>query len=157
LARAAFLAGSWDAMLIIDDDLVMPRNTYERLKAMDKPVAMALTVQRQDPHHWSAHLESETDGYRSISRFPELAHAAWGQQIQVVGCGHNPTLIKREVIDQIPFEQRGQHGTDRYFAYDCVNKGIEMWCDCSLIVGHHNRRTIWYPSIDPYHFRGENI
>lgn len=155
LARKTFLAGPWDSMLIIDDDLIVPQDTYARLQNLASPVAYALTVRRNHPRFWSAVLEH--DSYSTLDQYTRSARELWGQVVNVVGCGHNPTLIWRSVIERFPFEQRGKHGTDRYFAEDCYRNDIRMACDTSIIVGHVEGDTVYYPSIDPFPVREEKL
>lgn len=150
LARTLFLAGPWDAMVVIDDDLVVPKNTLDKLLSHRNPVVMGLTVRRTDPHLWSAVIQSNgIEDYVTLDMKPALAHQWWGKTIEVKGCGHNPTLIRREVLEVIPFRREpGIHGADRFFALDCNRAQIPIWCDTSLMVGHFDGETVHYPKVE---------
>jgi hypothetical protein len=156
LARDQFLAGPWDAMLVIDDDLILPPDSYARLRKHHVQVVMGMTVRRTPDHHWSVVISSDDgiNGYVTLDQDPDLARDVWGRTIQVWGCGHNPTLIQREVIEKIPFRREpGEHGADRFFAFDCNQARIPIFCDTSLIVGHHDGNDWYVPDIESFHFR----
>lgn len=156
LARAMCLAGPYTALLVIDDDLVLPIDFMSHLTD-EFPVLMGLTVRRTKPHLWSAVIRAQgITHYTTLDQDVDLMTEVWGQRLKVVGCGHNPTLIRRDVLERIPFRREpGEHGADRYFAWDCQRAGIELWCDTGLVVGHCTGSEIVYPCPAPPYYRIE--
>lgn len=150
LAQQLALAGGYDALLLIDDDQVIPDDAYTSLIALDSDVAWGLTVWRNAPHSWSAIVEAEGDDHCvPLDTRPELARAVWGGPVDVVGCGNFCTLIRRRALEATPFERRGRHGCDWYFAQDCVRHGFTLRADTGLHVGHIDGERILWPVMEP--------
>ena len=64
---------------------------------------------------------------------------------EVDGCGMHFTMIRRDVLEAIPFRTRDQMiANDWYFAIDAREKGFSQAHDCSVVCGHiHGYRTLW--------------
>ena len=78
--------------------------------------------------------------------------SAWGQSVAVQGVGTGCVLIRRDVVERIPFTRRGVHGFDYYFAVDCVKAGITQRMDTSILCGHidPDNACIWWPTAEGY-------
>lgn len=150
--RDALLCSSFDAMLHIDDDTIVPPDVLTKLLALDSPVAYGLYCWRNAPHWWNIlHTidEHRPDIYGMHSGDMQRA---WGKSFEVAGVGTGCVLIRRAVLAHIPFRLLERYGYDYAFAMDCVSNGIRQMVDTSVICGHvdpeHNR--IYWPTPDGY-------
>lgn len=153
-ARALALQGGYDALLLLDDDQIVPSDTIPRLIAAGGDVAYGLTVWRNVPHSWSAlsHLAHETD--MITGDCDDTVRAQWwGNVVDVQGCGTFCTLIKRHVLEALPFERRGAHCFDFYLSQDCIKHGFRQRCDLGLIVGHVTDNGVLWPTAIGYELR----
>jgi hypothetical protein len=147
-ARRLCLDGSYDALLCIEDDQIVPPNALKRLDALQADIAYAHTVTRAMPHHWAATIVcGPADGdYVSYDMKPEAMREAWGKVVPVIGCGLYCTLIRRHVLEALDFELRGSRCCDFYFAYDAERAGFTQLYDTRLLCGHVMSETqVVYP------------
>ncbi len=135
-ARRIALAESYDALMFVDDDQVVPLDAYQRLAALNVDVAYGLTVWRNAPHAWSAVLAADGDDHITTVDMAGLTAQLWGQVIDVHGCGFFCTLFRRHVLEQVVFERRGRHCADWYFDQDCDRLGFSRKADLSVVCGH---------------------
>jgi hypothetical protein len=67
----------YDAMLCLEDDIIVPRDTLTRLLACDADIAYGLTCWRHGTPVWSARVEEEGQPLgRVLSETPERARSA---------------------------------------------------------------------------------
>jgi hypothetical protein len=158
--RQLLLASDYDYLLFVEDDMVVPQDTIQRLLDCDADVAYGLYVFRREPYLWSAYSvinEEQMVGY-PLNAVPEAAAAAWGRVVDVDGVGFGCTLIKRRVLEQIAFrvgwDEPHPGGevshSDFYFAVDCLRADFTQRCNTSLLCGHiHplNEKGKYDPSI----------
>lgn len=134
-AQAVFLAGTWDAMLCVEHDMIIPPDALERLTAVEADIAYGLYVMRHD-QRWSAALRVWERSWLSYSNQPPKARAAWNQVIDVQGIGQGCTLIKRHVLEAAPFRHLKGTSCDWSLALDAKTHGFTQRADCGLICGH---------------------
>lgn len=149
--RQLMLDGSFDAMLQVDDDMLIPSDTLLKLAALDVPVAYGLYVWRNEPHHWNI-VPDITEDKLTFYTQAEMA-AIWGKVVPVAGVGTGCVLIRRDAIERIPFVRRGVFAHDYYFAVDCLKAGIQQVCDTSVICGHVEDELVYWPTIEGYETR----
>jgi hypothetical protein len=149
-ARAVFLAGDYDALLCLEDDIIVPRDTLTRLLACDADIAYGLTCWRHGTPVWSARVDEEGQPLgRVLSETPERARALAGQVIDVVGVGMACTLIRRHVVGWLEFRLDEQQPVccDWWLAHDARALGFSQRADLGLICGHitptPTPRIIW--------------
>lgn len=138
-ARATFLAGEWDVFIALEDDMIVPRDTFPRLLAVlegGADIAYALYSWRLHPHKWSAYRAVEELSAVSLWEDQAAARAAWGSVIDVAGLGLGCTAIRREVLEAISFQKRGVACADWYLAVDAQARGFVQRCDLGLVCGH---------------------
>jgi hypothetical protein len=155
LARDVFLRGGWSHMLTLEDDMVIPPDTLDRLLAAEAPVAYSLycwRYGRNRDHLWSPYVRVFEDQGCSWSDDQPQTIARWareGRVIDVAGLGLGCTLIRRDVLERIPFRLPADApaANDWYFAYDCVQAKIRQVCDLGVVCGHiradPSLRVIW--------------
>ena len=157
-ARNWFLSTEADLFVSIEDDMVVPPDTLERLIGVlnaGANIAYGLYAWRHNLPNpdWNAHLAIARPGV-SLRRFPKYATECWGSTIDVAGLGLGCTAIKREVLEQIRFERRGPEGCDFYFALDAIQAGFIQRCDLGLICGHYlvyeGKPAIVYPALNEF-------
>lgn len=158
-ARALFLAGAWDAMLTLEDDMVVPPDAIGRLAQCledGADVAYSLYCWRYGPpHKWSAYRYVWPDSGESWSNAQPQTAAGWltaGAVVPVQGLGLGCTLIRRRVLERLPFRLGdGGAANDWYFAVDCQAAGYAAVCDFGVVCGHirldPSARVIW-PEVD---------
>lgn len=135
--RDILLAGDYDAMLTVEDDMIVPADAAQRLWATGADVAYGLYVWRRDRNHlWSAYTELTEDHGTSLSQDYDAAREAWGKVIEVQGIGNGCTLIRRHVLERINFEHRGNACCDWYLALDARYAGFRQVCDTAVVCGH---------------------
>jgi hypothetical protein len=159
IGRQMALDGGYDAMLCIEDDQIVPPDALRKLVACDADIAYGLTVTRREPHLWAATIVcGPNDGdYESYDMRPDAMRAAWGRVVPVIGCGLYCTLIRRHVLEALPFELRGSRCCDFYHAYDAYRAGYTQLCDTTITCGHvmEDGRVV-YPDVDS-RFRYEEM
>lgn len=161
--REKFLSGSWDALLTVEDDMYLPPDALARLVDCESDVAYGLYVWRYESQHWlSAHpkLREDPDSgefqFWSISHAPDMTRKLWGQRVKVEGLGLGCTLIRRHVMNAIPFRQVSDGAcADTYFAIDCQAAGFTQVCDTGAICGHRRSdgRIVWPDINEPELYR----
>lgn len=154
--RSLFLAGDYDAMLTIEYDNIVPPDALQRLAKVDADIAYGLYCGRQN-HQWLAFWRLFDNSGITYSKDAPTVQAAWGNIIETCGVGFGCTLIRRHVLEAIPFRIVNGHpcANDWHFALDCINAGFVQKHDCAVIVGHIVSRTplsiVWPTSEYPFH------
>jgi len=139
--RALCLAG-WDALLCIENDILPPRNTLQRLAAVEADVIYGLYCYRAPGHTWNISRNGA-----HLSAHPELARLAWGKVGEAEGYGLGCTLIHQRVLEQIEFrlvEGDSLH-CDSHFADDVKAAGFRQAADLGVCCGHivNHYRIVW--------------
>ncbi|MGB3905738.1 MAG: hypothetical protein WBB22_12515 [Anaerolineae bacterium] len=154
-ARWLALQGDYDAILMVESDVIVPPETLKKLAAVEASVAYGLVVHTHGWPTWNASVELNDKMAVPISLFPDQARAAWGNVVEVAGVGSSCVLIHWDVLDRVKFWRKDtpefQRSCDWYFSEDCVKEGIEQKCDTTVICGHIELdlmpRVLW-PSIE---------
>ena len=140
--RRAFLDGSYDQMLVIENDMIPPPDTLEKLTACNADLAYGLYCFRHGdkPSYWQMNAYRYVENKRTypdqpISLFPKALRQAWGKVIPVSGGALGCVLIKRSVLEAIDF-RGGDTWCDHYFTLDAWRGGYDMKCDMSVTCGH---------------------
>ncbi len=145
VVRQALERDDWDYLWFIDDDIIPPLGTIQRLVEAGKDIIAA-------PYHalqwasegvprlsWAVTQRNDDGSPKKVSLGEELT--------QVHGCGMGCTLIHRPVFESIkspwfeyktdyttiPYERQGE---DFDFCNKARDAGFEVWCDPSVVCGH---------------------
>lgn len=149
--REAFLAGSWTHFFAVEHDMIVPVDALEKLMALDVDIAYGLYALRHGDLNWSAHTLIEHDRGMSLSKDRFRARQAWGGAIEIAGVGLGCTLIKRHVLEALPFHHwKGVH-CDWALANDAQEQGYSQAVDTSVVCGHMGilpRPVIYWPDIN---------
>jgi len=143
-----------DWILFLDDDMVVPNDLYERLRAHDKDITGVLYWQRGGAYHpVILKRTSGVDGhynYEFMGDFPR-------NQLAKVDCiGGGCMLIRTDIFAKMIqpyFWVDGIVGTDIYFCHRAFEAGIDVYCDTTIELGHMNLPTVITEKTIPQHRR----
>jgi hypothetical protein len=141
MAREMCLNGPYDALLTVEHDMVIPLHAVQALCDTPAPVVYGTYLLRHGEPVLNAWRYEGTAGLgMSLGRpqyaveFRKLREAGVGR---VSGCGFGCTLIRREVLEAIPFRADAfGHAPDMPFAIDCVHKDILQLARFDVRCGH---------------------
>ena len=152
--REAFLAGRYDAMLVIESDIIPPRETIEKLAALQADLAYgvyrfrvtnAVNIFERYPE---VNGEPARNPGESLTNRPYLLRRAVELgKIPCSGAGLGCVLIRRKVLEKIEFrrEKPDWSHCDTWFTKDVLRAGFSMMADMSVICGHKNEagQVLW--------------
>lgn len=149
--REAFLRGPHDAMLVIESDIVPPRDTLLRLAALEADVAYGVYPSRSSGNvnvlelYYGGKPRARNIGEPLTCRDGHLWRAALAKGI--VGCsggGLGVLLIHRKVLEAVPFEAC-EGWCDNKWTNDVYQAGFTMVADTGVLCGHVCRdgETLW--------------
>jgi hypothetical protein len=131
-ARRHFLAANYDAMLIVESDIIPPADALTKLVSLDADVAGGLYVMRHGAPVANAFVHvPEQDSPGTYMLKAELD----GVQ-KTNGVCMGITLIHRHVIEAVPFKMHDTAAPDWAFMTDCNAAGYVTLCDTSIRCGH---------------------
>lgn len=154
--RETFLQGRYDAMLVIESDIIPPPDTLTRLAALDADVAYGAYMFRRSRqinlyHHYG-------EGARNPGEPLTVMPGGWEQAkrqgvVRVSGAGLGCVLIKRRVLEAIDFrtlspEMSPRVHCDSWFTTDVYAAGFQQWADVRVACGHKDTdgTILWPPS-----------
>lgn len=152
--REVFLAGRYDAMLVIESDIIPPVDTIKKLMALNADIAYGVyrfrvsnVVNIFERYHPGARNIGE-----SLSIHPHKLYRAVQKGITPCsGAGLGCILIRRHVLEAIEFRRNAPYTVhcDTWFTIDTYRAGYSMMADMSVICGHKNEfgEILWpeYP------------
>lgn len=146
--RETFLAGRYDAMLVIESDIIVPPDTLRRLAALDADVAYGVYRFRHSGiiNILERYAGTPRNEGESLSIRPEkLAEALLRGYVPCSGGGLGCALIQRHVLEAIPFRHEDTAHCDTYFNRDVMHAGFGQRADMGLICGHKEETgaVIW--------------
>jgi hypothetical protein len=161
--RSIFLAGPYDALLTIEDDIIVPSNAIAALTAINADIVYGLYVWRSAGHRWNATTELNERGGVSISQSnPQGARELLqsGGVGLVAGMGNGCTLLQRRVIEAIPFrvDHRNRAAQDWCMARDAAERGFRQVCHYGVVCGHVEIKSqfrVFWPDAGPELYREE--
>jgi hypothetical protein len=128
----------------------VPPHAIQSLVDAGADIAYGLYVWRHNLRRWSAYTELDLFGGYSLSLFHERARGAWGQVVDVAGLGMGCTLIRRNVLEALPFRLYEGEADDwvvkeygdrvRFLGGDPHRPQKNMFCDdwmLALDAAHH--------------------
>ena len=139
-ARERTLAGGYDALLTVEHDMVLPPDAVERLWAVDADVVYGVYLLRHGSNVVNALEASQGRNIgMSLTFAPRLlAKAQRADVVEVSGVGFGCTLMRRAVLEHIPFRPDGEDGQapDIPFATDCLRAGVRQMAHFGVQCGH---------------------
>lgn len=134
-----------DYLFFIDDDVIPPMDTIERLYNHKKDIVAGLYFSRREPYYPQIFHKTKVKGKEQSGRYDAFFDIPENQLIEVDACGFGCTLIKKEVFDKLktPFfhfipggEENLQKSEDYYFCEKAAEAGYKIYCDTSIICKH---------------------
>lgn len=149
--RCAFLAGPYEAMLVIESDIIPPSDTLMRLASLQADVAYGHYVFRcagQVSNIFERYPGTPRNEGESLSVWPTKYRAAKRQGvIACSGAGLGCALIQRSVLEQFDFRHPADDGgcCDTWFNRDVLRAGMLQRADLNLVCGHKDvdGRVLW--------------
>lgn len=142
--REAFLKGRYDALLVIEHDIIAPKDTLKRLWALEADLAYGVYYFRGGSpvlnifrrfYPWPETARNIGD---SLSLHPDLLRKAVKDGVvECSGAGLGCVLIQRRVIEETPFVAPVDPGYfDTEWLYAVHGKGYKMMADMRVVCGH---------------------
>lgn len=146
--RDVFLAGKWSHMLCLETDMIVPKDSIQKLLALDTDIAYALYCFRHlGNKKWNAARSVTVESWHSFSDEPDYSRNMWGSQVATAGLGMGCTLIRRSVLETLAFRYWPGVSCDWALACDAQQHGFTQACDLSAVCGHMtltpSPHTIW--------------
>lgn len=148
--RRAFLATDYDAMLVIESDIVPPPDTLRRLAALGADVAYGHYVFRVTPvsNVFERYPGQPANEGESLSIWPEkYAAAVTAGVVDCSGAGLGCALIRRHVLERFDFHHPASDGghCDTWFNRDVLRAGMLQRADMQLMCGHKTTdgKVLW--------------
>lgn len=146
-ARLA-LQGGMDYLFMIDDDMIAPDDTFERLYAHNVDIVAPLAFTRNAPH--KPVIYAEHGGYDPVSRKPYMQNVTIqnypkNQLVECDAVGFGAVLIKMDVFKKLQDANAGSEkwfmstcgtGEDIYFCYQAKKVGARVFMDTATKLGH---------------------
>lgn len=136
--RERVLSEAWDAVLLVEHDMQIPPDAMQKLWDTGAPVAYGVYLLRHGAYVLNAYeyIGNGAIG-QSLTYHADALAAAWGQGVvRVSAIGFGCTLIRREVLEAIPFRAEVDHAPDMPFAQDCEAAGVVQVAHFGVICGH---------------------
>ena len=152
--REVFLEGSYDAMMVVESDIIPPKDAIQKLAALDADLAYGVYRFRLSNviNIFEMYPGRPRNVGESLSIRPgRLAAAVKAGVTKCSGAGFGCILIKREVMEKIPFRvewpKNGGH-CDSPFVRDAMRRGFEQLADMTVVCGHKDERgQILWPEL----------
>lgn len=149
MGQDVFLRGDYDAMLTVEQDMVLPPNALWRLSRVQADIVYGLYCFRNGTPIWNVFAELDEGHGQSVFQVnPRIAKRGWGQVIDCVGLGLGCTLIRRHVLETIEFRYSDPFCCDWMLALDAQRAGFSQKADLGTVCGHINPPDILWPARD---------
>lgn len=151
--RTAFLAGPYDALLVIESDIITPADTLQKLAALNVDVAYGVYLFRGSRPYQTNVCRFVNGPYPDspLTLYPDELEKVWGKTTRVSGAGLGCVLIQRRVLEAIDFRggRRDEPHCDHFFTQDCWQHKFTMAADMTVLCGHKRPDgVILWPSLD---------
>lgn len=163
--REAFLTGRYDAMLVIESDIIPPPDALKRLASLDTDIAYGAYMFRVHEYNLGStpvvnlyHRYQLPDNRRARNIGESLSlRDLWPPKeygpMDVSGAGLGCVLIKRHVLEAIDFRTLNPDlnplvHCDMWFTSDAWAAGFDMRADTRVICGHKtpSGKVLWPPT-----------
>lgn len=153
--RSLFLNGPWDALHIVESDIIPPPGTLERLAAIATETKASYVTGIYVWRHLKPRINAtmfvdsmEWPGV-SYTSYPEQLNGIWGQQGRISGLGFGCCLIMRDALNELNFIDDPDFGFDILYASHLLKGGHKMMADFGIVCGHKTvDGEIWIPKRD---------
>lgn len=157
-ARQMVLDCDYDALFLVEADMILPEDALKRLAAIDTDVAYGLYCSRHGSRQWLAFDKIEKHTGKSIDRNRKYCVDNWGRVVDTKGVGMGCTFIWQRVLHKLTFRRDGPCADDWYFSLDCIEQGFRQRHDLGVVCGHilnQGTNSILWPAINQPDFMYE--
>jgi len=131
-----------DYMLMIDDDMIIPMDMFERLIRHRVDVVAPLAFMRVPPH--KPVIYKVTDGFDPLMRMEYymtevVPNYPKDKLVECDAVGFGAALIRVDILKTIPkewFMSTTRSGEDIWFCYKAKKAGFKVFMDTSVKLGH---------------------
>ncbi len=156
--RETFLAGRYDAMLIIESDIVPTKEALKKLAGLNVDMAYGVYIFRQKLSNTVNIFERYPDnsGRRAKNTGESLSCKPWllwrairEGKWPCSGGGFGCLLIRRRVLEKINFHLEDGHGyCDTPFTQEAYTAGFSMQAEMSVLCDHIDKDgTVFKPML----------
>jgi hypothetical protein len=146
MAAVSTIKNEFDYLWFIDDDVMIPLDTLERLLACEADVAAASVIIRGYPFNFMAFRYTGINN-ESLEAMPSYPKDE-GAVINVDAVGFSCCLIKRQILEKVPepwFLTGGNHTEDIYF---CLNaRDVDPNCTIKVDTSIDCEHILWPETI----------
>jgi hypothetical protein len=146
--RGLALTGGYDALLVVEADMIPPPHALRALLATGADVAYGAYAFRHEHQGrlWNVAAQLGDDGSGAwLCADRDQARSLWGQVVHCAGVGLGCTLLRRHVLAALPFRDDGRLHCDWWLARDAHHQGFAQAAHLGVACGHIQDRTraIW--------------
>ena len=143
--RDQFLLLGYDAMLVVESDIIPPKDALKRLAALDVDCAYGVYNFRGTKIVNVFERYPDFNGERARNVGESLSFKPWLVQralkigrFPCSGGGLGIILIRRRVLEAISFRREHSQGPDcdTYFTQDVYERGFSQMADFGVLCGH---------------------
>lgn len=153
MVREGLESDSWDRMVIFEQDMIPPRDVFNRIVQYgdEHDVVGSLYFQHEWPHHVNVCMQVDYPNYSPLTaEAVRLMHDNPGLY-EVDGVSTGFTSISRRVFEQwdsatpmwSPQSPFVTH--DMWFCHQAKKQGFRVWVDSGIGCGHLTQLPIGYP------------
>ena len=137
--QATFVAGDWDSLVLVEHDNVLPdAGAIQRMYDTAADVVYAPYRFRKGGLSTWQYINNTNLGMPLSEHPAELEQARAAGVWRVSGTGFGCTLIRRHVVEPLPFRPDGLSlYPDIPFAQDCLRAGFTALANMTVEVGHY--------------------
>lgn len=153
-AAAVAQWGGYDAMLIVEYDMIVPPDALQKLLQVDADIAYGLYCSRVTAgHNWL--MVDDIDDYSITWPTDAERRASWGNVVTSCGVGTGCTLIRTDALENLAFRIGTTGAPDWSLATDAKRLGLRQAHHCGVVCGHimDERRILWPDPDQPEMYR----
>lgn len=137
-----FLNTDCDYLFSVDSDIVMPKDTLNKMLHADKDMVTGVYIQRIPGTHTVEVYGATRGGGRTNIPWDMLKGKG---VVEVAGCGFGCVLIKRRVLEGLSDPYFVYHNAltaqetvseDVDFCMKATDSGFTIWCDTTILCEH---------------------
>jgi hypothetical protein len=139
LGRDIFLASDADYLMVIESDIIPPKDTIKKLISLDADITYGVYVFRASEviNVYERYPGEPRNVGSSLSLSKQkLQRAVKARRTKCSGGGLGCALIKRHALTDIQFRIEDTAHCDTYFNRDALRAGLNQMADMSVICGH---------------------
>jgi hypothetical protein len=153
--REIFLAGPYDVLWIVENDVIPPPDALEKMLAVDADIVYAPYCFRRGPTTLSVMQPGTRNPMTELGKSWARRFAA-GEVVDSGGLGFGCTLIRRPVLERLEFRSEGGGGdADSCLAVDAPRAGFTQKTHLGVPCGHKRPDGVclWPQAAPPYYMR----